>query len=217
MIKPKTNMKQLGFLFSVMLIMTGVIISCSKKKNDPQPAERKQYAWVAGMMDSTGYGMILYSADGGETWVRQGQGSAALQNTNVSDIWAVDENNVWAVCSGNVVLKTLDGGQTWTRVPMLANSSGTNLMSVSIVNKTNIWISGSGGTVYNSVDNGITWTMFDTTFFHNGGMQGIWAISPQSSSIAIASVRALQAFRNMPLVVSVVREHADPFNLQVFN
>lgn len=162
-----------------MMITSILIISCSKKKDNSVKAERKKYAWVAGEQDSTGYGMILYSADSGETWVRQGQGTAALKNIDVSDIWAVDANTVWAVCSGNVILRTMDGGQTWTRVQVPANKSSTELMSISIVNKTCIWVSGSGGTVYNSTDNGNTWKMFDTTFFHEGLMQGIWAISPQ--------------------------------------
>lgn len=105
-------MKRLGFLFSVLMTMVTLIISCSKDNDNPQPVEKKPYAWVAGEKDSTGYGMILYSADSGETWVRQGQGIAALHDVDVSDIWAVDENNVWAVCSENIILKTIDGGQT---------------------------------------------------------------------------------------------------------
>ena len=172
-------MKRPGFLISAMILVTCVILGCSKKEENPLPVERKKCAWVAGMPDSTGYGMILYSADGGDTWVRQGGGTPALQGISVSDIWAVDENTVWAVCSGNVVLKTTDGGKTWTRIQMPANDPGTELMAISIVNKTNLWISGSGGTVYNSTNNGITWALFDTAFFHNGQMQGIWAITPR--------------------------------------
>ncbi len=172
-------MKRFGYLLSILMIMTGIIIDGCKKKENPVPAERKKYAWVAGEMDSTGYGMIFYSPDGGETWVRQGQGSAALKDINVKDIWAVDENNVWAVGSGNVILKTLDGGQTWTRIQAPANNMTTILYSISIVNTNNIWISGDHGTVYNSTDNGNTWARFDTTFFNNRQLQGIWANTPE--------------------------------------
>jgi len=131
------------------------------------------------MVDSTGYGLILFSADGGENWVRQGKGSPSLLGVNVIDIWAVDDKTVWAVGTGNVILKTPDGGQTWVQVQAPANNPNTELMSVCITNRTNIWISGSGGSVYRSADNGNTWTMFDTAFFHNGGLQGIWALTPQ--------------------------------------
>lgn len=116
--------------------------------------------------------LILFSADGGETWVRQGNGTPSLLGVNVIDIWAVDEQTVWAVGTGNIILKTLDGGNTWMQVPAPVNDPNTELMSVCIVNRTGIWISGSGGSVYRSADNGNTWTMFDTAFFHSGGMQG---------------------------------------------
>ena len=172
-------MKKLTILFSIVMAAIIIIISCNKKNDDPVPVERKKCAWVTGSEDSTGYGMILYSADGGETWVRQGQGSTALQGIDVGDIWALDENNVWATGSNNVILRTINGGQTWTQVPAPANKANIVLMSISIVNNTNIWISGDNGTVYNSTDDGSTWTMFDTSFFHNGLMQGIWAISPE--------------------------------------
>ena len=172
-------MKRPGFFFLVTISIICFIISCSKDSVIPPPVEMKPYAWVAGARDSTGYGMILFSADSGNNWVRQGQGSDALRGIDIWDIWAVDENTVWAVCSDNVILKTVDGGQTWNRVQAPANNLKTRLSAISIVNKTNIWISGSGGTVYNSTDNGSTWTMFDTNFFHNSLMQGVWAVTPQ--------------------------------------
>ena len=104
-------MKKITILFSIVMVMMIIIISCKKNEDDPVPTERKKYAWVAGDEDSTEYGMILYSADAGETWVRQGEGSAALQGIAVEDIWAVDENNVWATASDNVILRTKMGGR----------------------------------------------------------------------------------------------------------
>jgi photosystem II stability/assembly factor-like uncharacterized protein len=172
-------MKRFGYLFTLLIVMVCISISCSKKGDNSVTAERKKYAWVAGNRDSTGYGMILFSADSGNTWARQGEGSTALKDIDIWDVWAVDENNVWAVCSGNVILKTSDGGQTWNRIQAPANKASTRLSAISIVNKTNIWIGGSGGTVYNSKDNGNTWTRFDTNFFQTSLMQGIWAVSPQ--------------------------------------
>ena len=172
-------MKRFGFLFSVMVIMMAIVFNCCKKEDNSVPAERKEYAWVAGCEDSTGYGLILFSADGGENWVRQAAGLPSLLGIKVLDIWAVDEKTVWAVGSGNVILKTLDGGITWMQVQSPANNPDTELNSICIVNHNNIWISGTNGSVYNSADNGNTWTMFDPAFFHNAFMQGIWAITPQ--------------------------------------
>ncbi len=170
--------KSISFFTIVMTILI-VTNSCSKKEDKNPPVVKKKYAWVAGMEDSTGYGLILYSADAGETWVRQGEGLAPLQGINVGDIWAVDEDVVWAIGSNNAILRSQNGGAGWIQIQAPPHDGNPNLMAISIVNNTNIWISGSGGTVYNSSDGGNTWTLFDTTFFHNGGMQGIWAITPE--------------------------------------
>jgi len=191
-------MKKITILFSIVMVMMIIIISCKKNEDDPVPTERKKYAWVAGDEDSTEYGMILYSADAGETWVRQGEGSAALQGIAVEDIWAVDENNVWATASDNVILRTKDGGQTWTRIPAPDYYPNNELMSISIVNETNIWISGGKGVVYNSTDDGNIWAMFDTNFFHCDGLQGIYAISPEKvyvvGGIGTGTIRGFIAY-----------------------
>ncbi len=176
-------MKKIAVLISVVVIAI-IITMSSCKKDDPVPAEKKKYAWVTGAQDSTGYGMILFTPDAGETWVRQGQGSAALQGIDVSDIWAVDENNVWATGTGNTILRTTDGGQTWTQVQPPANLPDAGLSPIYIVNKSDIWIGGGCGTagngmVYKSIDGGSTWTMLDTAFFHKNGIQGLWAINPE--------------------------------------
>jgi photosystem II stability/assembly factor-like uncharacterized protein len=177
-------MKRYRFLFSVMMIAMAIVFNFCKTKDNPEPAERKKCAWVGGSIDNTGYGMILYSADGGENWERQGEGNPALQGVDILDIWAVDDQTVWAVCSRNVILKTLDGGKTWVQVQAPENDPNTWLSSICIVNQTNIWISGSLGTVYSSTDNGNTWTKFDPNIFHNQFMQGIWAITPQKVYVA---------------------------------
>jgi photosystem II stability/assembly factor-like uncharacterized protein len=166
-------------ILPAMIIILLSMNCCKKKDNLTIRTEKKKYAWVSGKQDSTGYGMILFSADGGETFVRQGEGLSVLQGVDLSDIWAVDENTVWAVGSDNGILRTTNGGQAWTRIQMPAGLSTVELMALCIVDKTNIWASGSSGTVYKSSDNGTTWTRFDTNFFHCGGMQGIWAITPQ--------------------------------------
>jgi photosystem II stability/assembly factor-like uncharacterized protein len=185
------------FKLTFVIIITSLILSCKKDKNDdnnnPVP-----YAWACGEPDSTGYGMILFSADGGDNWVRQGIGSTALREIMLQDIWAIDENNVWAVGS-NKIIRTINGGQTWTSVQVPFDVTGRDLCSISIFNKTNIWISGSNGTVYNSNDNGNSWTMCDTTFFNHASLHGINAISQNKIFVtggigAIGNLRGYSAY-----------------------
>lgn len=74
--------------------------------------------WAVGRSDS-GYGTILYSADGGLTWVRQGT-QAQVPDVTLTDASAASTNVCWAVGDldttnmRTVILKTEDGGATWT-------------------------------------------------------------------------------------------------------
>jgi photosystem II stability/assembly factor-like uncharacterized protein len=155
-----------------------ITVNCSKEDEYQPPAPTKPYVWIAGDMDSTGYGMILFSADSGETWVRQGLGTSALRNINVNDIWAVDENNVWAVGDSSSVLRTSDGGKNWFRLNFQGSLPKSQLNSISIINQTTIWICGSEGIVMNSMNSGYHWILYDTTFFKNALLQGVCAVTP---------------------------------------
>lgn len=173
-------MKNQATLTSILIMVVFMAISCQKKNDTPDnPAETKKYAWAVGSRDSTGYGTILFSSDYGDNWERQGLGSLTLQGIDFSNIWAIDENIVWAIGSKNTILKTSNSGQTWEKVQAPDVSSNPDLMSINIINKTDIWISGSNGVVYNSPDNGSTWTLHDNIFFQDVQLQGIWAVSPQ--------------------------------------
>ena len=172
-------MKKQTILFSMMLTIIVVTNSCSKKEDKTPTILKNKCAWVSGQEDCTGYGLILYTPDAGENWVRQGQGQASLQGIDVVDIWAVDEDIVWAVGSKNRILRSQNGGQGWFQIQAPVHPANPELLSISVINRNNIWISGGNGAVYNSTDGGNNWTMFDTSFFHSGGMQGIWAITPE--------------------------------------
>ena len=146
------------------------------KKDDPQPDPVKmKYVWAVGSHDSTNYALIYFSDNGGENWVRQGEGQDALQGIDLNDVWAVDENTVWAVAQQNVILKTTDGGANWFRVPPPTKRTDATLSSISIIGKTDIWI--SGNVVYHSTDGGNNWTSIQSPVLTNKDLQGIHAIS----------------------------------------
>ncbi len=169
-------MKKTTLLFALSLLaILAITISCKHDNTDPD--FRKNYAWACGFHDSTGYAIIMFSSDGGETWTRQGLGQSSLIGYDLNDIKAVDTNTVWATGSDNSIFKTSNGGKTWTRAILPALTFNSVLFSISIINKINLWISGSNGLIYHSTDNGNTWSMSDTTFFRNKMLQGIWAIN----------------------------------------
>ena len=173
------------FLFLALSSQFVFLNGCRNKNNEPVPTPVKmKYAWVVGDEDSTHYGMILFTQDGCVTWHRQGEGSPALLGVNIMDVWAIDTNNVWAVGTGNRILKTIDRGKTWARITGPNTGSIADLSSISMVGSSDIWISGDKGIVYHSKDGGNSWIMFDTAFFHNGLMQGVYAINSQIAYVA---------------------------------
>ncbi|TRZ75256.1 MAG: hypothetical protein D4R97_02740 [Bacteroidetes bacterium] len=172
-------------LFIVLGLVSFFVIpsGCKKKNNEPEPVKMK-YAWAVGFKDSTNYGLILFTGDGGDTWQRQGEGSAALLGIDLMDVWAVDANTVWVVGSDNSILKTTDGGKTWVRIVAPLNRPDVLLCSISLFGAGDVWISGVPGIVYNSKDGGNTWTVLDTNFFQHGLLQGIHAINLQTVYVA---------------------------------
>ncbi|MFI3190236.1 hypothetical protein BCS42_01535 [Crenothrix sp. D3] len=138
-----------------------------------------EIAWVVGNRDETNHGSIFFTEDGGETWLNQGQNSEALLEVNVTDLAVVDVANVWAVCTDNVIVRTIDGGNSWNKVLTTPDITGNpNLSSISIIDN-NIWISGEKGLVYKSTDNFATKpTIIAPTFFADRMVQGIHAVTP---------------------------------------
>ena len=73
--------------------------------------------WAVGAGDSD-YGTILYSPDGGRSWVRQGTPDM-IPDVRLKDVFAVDDQVCWiageadTLSGTTVLLFTEDGGATW--------------------------------------------------------------------------------------------------------
>ncbi len=69
-------------------------------------------------------------------------------------VFFVDASIGWAVADGGKIIKTANGGSTWT-----TQTSGTtqNLWGVSFADASNGWVVGKGGTVLRTTDGGTTW------------------------------------------------------------
>ncbi len=113
--------------------------------------------WVAGSFNT-----ILKTTNGGETWSHQNSGLTPGVNESIvfNDIYFSDLQNGFCVGykgSGSnftgIVLRTTDGGDTWTY-----QSLGIILKSVSFVSASEGWIAGSQGKIYHTTDGGLNWT-----------------------------------------------------------
>lgn len=172
----KTKQSLFTLLAIIFFFLAAIQLGCNKDNDEPEPGT-EQVVWAVGAADSTNYGTILFSSDGGDNWVRQGEGNQALSGNNLNDVWVVNENTAWVVGDGNLILKTTDKGQTWKQITAPAQRPEVELVSISMVGSDNIWISGSYGTVYNSIDGGNSWIAIEWDALDNKYLQGIHAIN----------------------------------------
>jgi photosystem II stability/assembly factor-like uncharacterized protein len=75
-----------------------------------------------------------------------------------------DDRNGWAVGERGTLLRTTDGGETWTIVPTNVN---VTLLSIQFLNDDEGWAIGRAGTILRSGDEGKTWVRQESTTKQN--------------------------------------------------
>ncbi len=118
--------------------------------------------WAAG-----GKGALLATADGGETWeVRRPPTEDALR-----DVFFTDARTGWLVCERSIympmekdesvsyLLKTTDGGETWSRVDVTRGEDvDVKLAGLRFADAAHGWVYGEEGVLYATSDGGATWS-----------------------------------------------------------
>lgn len=178
----KTRTLLYASLSATLLLILSIQLGCKEENNDPDPDIGK-YVWAVGTPDNQQYGTILFSPNAGDNWERQAEGFAALKDVYLSDVWAVDDKTVWAVGSSNTILKTTDGGSTWSLISVPNQKSNVELVSISLIGSNTIWVSGSLGTVYRSGDGGNNWTHINSEVLGTKYLQGIHAIDANTAYV----------------------------------
>lgn len=88
------------------------------------------------------------------------------------DVWFENDQHGFAVGAYGMVLRTLDGGETWQDwAPKLRNPQGFHLNSVAQVTGGALAIVGEAGQVHISVDNGETWERRESPY--DGSLFGV--------------------------------------------
>lgn len=72
--------------------------------------------------------------------------------TEYNDI-AMADANIGYIAGYGVVMKTSDGGNTWSYLDI----KNDNFTALSIINKNNVWTCGVGGSIWHTSDGGNTW------------------------------------------------------------
>jgi photosystem II stability/assembly factor-like uncharacterized protein len=115
----------------------------------------KAVGWAVGGVSTDGYGTILHTTNGGQTWVRQGI-QDAIADLPLNGVAAVDAREAWVV-GGSLILHTRDGGQTWCREANDTSLTGTELLAVSAVDIYTAWAVGGDGVIVRTTNGGCTW------------------------------------------------------------
>jgi photosystem II stability/assembly factor-like uncharacterized protein len=109
--------------------------------------------WAVGDAEqSFSHGMIYGTKDGGTTWTLQWEGGPGLDQ--LYDVAALTSKIAVAVGNANTLLRTTDGGLTWT-VPV--HQAGSVFLGVEFNGKVGYAV-GNGSVVIQSRDGGKTWT-----------------------------------------------------------
>ncbi len=115
-------------------------------------------AWVSGELDpDSGMAGLFHTVDGGATWMPQT--SAAITNANhLLGLYALDENQVWAIGGQETVLATTNGGADWNLVVKRAMKDGNELC---VRDARHIWAANDSHITW-TTNGGATWESFTT-------------------------------------------------------
>jgi photosystem II stability/assembly factor-like uncharacterized protein len=116
--------------------------------------------WAVG-----GGGIVLATTDGGKEWrVHSRPTEDALR-----DVYFSDEQNGWLVCERSIynlktndepltfLLRTTDGGVTWTRVNVIGAEPNVRLVRALFTEGGRGWVFGEAGALYATRDGGVSW------------------------------------------------------------
>ena len=94
------------------------------------------------------YGRIFFTTNGGSNWQEINTGFFE----SLEEIYFVDINNGWAVGGAGTILRSRDGGNTWT--PQFSDVATNTLSSICFIDTLIGWASGEGGTIIHTIDGG---------------------------------------------------------------
>jgi photosystem II stability/assembly factor-like uncharacterized protein len=111
--------------------------------------------WATGFENFFSPGVILRTDNGGQTWVAQPQANS--DGVEWTRVFFVDGSNGWILgSSGSAgLLRTTNGGTTWTRITIPAS---TTLKGLHFTDALNGWVAGYDGTILRTSDGGTTWS-----------------------------------------------------------
>ena len=141
-----------------------------------QEGAKTAIGWAVGLK-SGGYGTILHTTDGGQTWVRQGTPDE-MGDGDLTGAAAVSAQEAWVAGNAGedgLLLHTRDGGQTWSAEGDAGDLGGNGLVSVSAVDARTAWAVGANGLILHTTDGGERWVRQGAGQVPGVSLQGVYA------------------------------------------
>jgi len=150
--------KKISRMLSIVVMMFFIFCLVSNVPSAQQRKQQRLYddlfsvsfsnekdGWACGR-----WGTVLYTADGGKSWVRQDSGT----DFTLSSIHFVDSKKGWAVGNEGTIIHTRDGGKTWEKQK---NPVSFYLMKVYFATPMKGWIVTERTHILYTNDGGKTW------------------------------------------------------------
>lgn len=118
-----------------------------------------QEGWAVGL-----WSLMLHTTDGGATWstvTLPPPPGAKKADRNLYTLFANPKGDLFIACEQGRVLRSTDGGTTWTYAE--TGYAGSFWTGVALQDGT-LLVGGLRGTIYRSTDNGTTWQASQTVF-----------------------------------------------------
>jgi photosystem II stability/assembly factor-like uncharacterized protein len=104
-------------------------------------------------------GLMLYTTNGGTSWLRPGDAGGArwaTSGSNLNALWFVDKLRGWAAGENGVLLRTTDGGASWRTPSGFLGTSHFN--DVHFIDANEGWAVGSTGKIVHTTNGGQNWS-----------------------------------------------------------
>lgn len=96
---------------------------------------------------------VFRTTDSGQSWAEV----ALMENTYISKAFFINNNTGWAAGGSGSVLKTTDGGLSWTQLDTGVNHADALLLDIHFRNEQFGMAAGMDGTVLRTTNGGATW------------------------------------------------------------